>query len=366
MQLPGRTINPNSKITVTRLLPAPGVVLVQPGKKVEALRIIAQAKRPSRYRVIHVARQLARSKIDMDQVMCKAEGDFVEADEVIAISKRGLPFLRRTARAPVAGHIAAIGLGWVLLATEQTTIELQAFVNGVVSKIIPNRGVIIESRGAMITATCGFGGEAYGPLKRLVDRPSESLQVERIDERVKNAILLAGRSVDETVLRAAEEAQVRGIIVGSIDASLMNLDPPVRVRVVATEGFGYMPMASYTFGVLGTLDGKEVSIRGSTPAMASSASKRIQPEPPIILAATSTDSSQTTILSPPSQSGGRDVGVGSRVRVTRGRLLGASGTIDSFPSKPQATEAGIVAPGAYVKLNDTLYYIPWANLEQVN
>ncbi len=365
MQLPGITINANSKIVVARLLHAPGEVLVRRGQQVEALQEVARAELPSRYQVINVAHQLARPKLDMDQVMLKAEGDSVEADEVIAVSKGGLlPFLQRAVRAPAAGYIAAIGPGWVLLETEHATSNLEAFINGAVSRVFPNRGVVIESRGAMITAACGFGGETYGPLKRLVGRNFESLQAEAIDESMKESILLGGQSVDETVLRAAEQAQVRGIIVGSIDAALMDL--PVKVRVVATEGFGQIPMSPYTFGILATLSSRSVSIRGSTPALLPPIASGRQAESPVILATSPRSGSQTDYSAPPKEPAEQEIGVGSRVRVTRGSLLGASGKIDSIPSEPKATEVGLVVPGAYVTLGNTKHYIPWANLEQVN
>ena len=365
MELPGRTINADKRIAVTRRLPVPGEVLVQRGQKVAALQVIARAELPRRYRVIDVARQLARSKVEMSEVLLKAEGDSVEANEVVATSRGGLPFLRRAARAPAAGRIAATGQGWVLLETDRTTFELQAFINGVVSKVIPNRGVVIESHGAIITAGCGFGGEAYGPLKRLVNAPFESLQPEAIDESVKKSILLGGRTIDETTLRAAEKAQVRGLIVGSIDASLRALVPPVKVRVVATEGFGDLPMSPYTFGILGTLDGKNVSIRGSTPPPFPLGGGAPE-EPPLILTSTDKVASQSTQPLPASHQAAEEVGVGSRVRVTWGQLMGAGGKIDSLPSEPHPTEAGVVAPGAYVMIEGTLRYLPWANLEQIN
>jgi hypothetical protein len=344
----------------------PGEVLIQRGQRVEPLQVIARAELTRRYRVIDVARQLAQSRVDMSEVLLKTEGSSVEANEPIATSQGGLPFLRRVARAPAAGQIAAIGPGWVLLETERTIIELQAFVNGVVSKIIPNRGAVIEASGAIITASCGVGGEAYGPLKRLVNGPFEALQAEAIDESLKKCILLGGRSLDEEVLRTAEAAQVRGIIVGSIDAALIRLDPTPKVRVVATEGFGDVPMSPYTFGILGTLAGNEVSIRGNTPTLFPASGGGDNEAPPIILATSSRASSRTTGATSADEQAGPAVEVGSRVRVTRGRLLGASGTIDSIPSEPQATESGVVAPGAQVMIDDALHYVPWANLEQVN
>lgn len=363
MQLPETIINPNRKITITRLLPIHGEVEVERGERVEALQVIARAERPSRYRIINVAKQLAQANIDMEQVMLKAEGEAVQTNEAIASIKGGLPFLQRVARAPVEGRIAAVGPGWVLLETERASIDLPAFINGVVTRVIKNRGVVIESVGAMISAACGFGGEAYGPLKRLVDQPFEILDPEAIDENVEEAIILGGRTIDEPTLRLAEEAHVRGIIVGSIDASLLNLDPPTKVRVVATEGFGDVPMAPYTFGILATtLGGKEVSIRGNTPVLSSAPNNRAQAEPPIILATTRRSS---RIGSAPEEKAQRQLAVGSRVRIVRGQLLGASGTIDSIPTEPQPLEAGIIAAGAYVEVSNVRRFIPWANLERV-
>jgi hypothetical protein len=365
MQIPTITINTNSNIEVTRLLPVPGDTLVQRGQKVAALDVIARTELASHYQVIDVARQLALSKLDMDVVMLKREGESVAANEAIASARGRLPLLRRTVRAPLAGHIAAIGAGWVLLEIERTTVELQAFVNGVVSTVVTNRGARIEAHGARIVASCGFGGEAYGLLKRLVDSPRESLQEAAIDENVKNTILLGGRSVDEAILRTAEAAQVRGIIVGSIDASLLTLDPPVKVRVVATEGFGDIPMSPYAFGILVRLDGREISIRGNTTQSLSADQGRKLVESPVVLWTTSKNVTSHVSASPTGKRRISEIRVGSRVRVSYGQLLGASGTIASIPTKPQATDAGIVAPGAYVMIDNTSRYIPWANLEEV-
>jgi hypothetical protein len=355
MQLPGRVINPDNRIVINRVLPANGEVLVQPGQRVEALTVIARAEIPCRYRVIDVARQLNQPQVDMKRVMRQTVGQPVQANEVLAAASGGLPFLQRSARAPVAGYIAAIGPGWALLETERAVIEIQAFINGLVTQIIPQRGAVIEAHGAIIEAACGFGGEAYGRLYRLVNSPEESLLPEDLTETVKQAIIVGGRSVDEAVLRQAEALQVRAIIVGSLDAGLLELNPPVKVRVVATEGFGYIPMSPYTFGLLTALNGREVSVRGQTPLITPAA------DPPVILATSGYNS-----RSAPTVSAERDLKVGSRVRVIWGEFLGLTGHIDSLPAAPQPTTTGIIASGAYVNIDNQVYFIPWANLEQVN
>jgi hypothetical protein len=363
MQLPERKINAQSKVTVRRMLPVSGEVVVQRGQTVEALDVVARAEVPHRYHVIDVARHFAQPNVEMSKVMTKAEGDEVEPNEVIAQAPGGLPFLQRKVRTPMAGHIAAIGPGWVLLESDHTQVELQAFINGIVSRVVPDRGVVLEASGVVIEAACGFGGEAYGVLKRLVNDSFEIITPEAIDANLKDSIILAGRSVDEEILRRAEAEEVQGMIVGSIDASLLNLDPPLKIKVVATEGFGDIPMSLYTFGILGTLGGREVSMRGQTSNLSLASSQEAVDIRPVILA-TSAKASTLAAMSAEKESK-HQLEIGSRVRITHGRFLGASGTIKVLPAQPQATESGLIVPGAIVTLPDASPYIPLANLEQI-
>jgi hypothetical protein len=351
------------------MLPVPGEILVHPGQEVQALDVVARAEMPSRYRVIDLTRQLARPSVGMSEALLVAEGDSVQANQIVATFKGSLSFLQHPVRAPVAGHIAKIGPGWVLLETERITIEVQAFINGVIAQVVSNSGVIIEATGAVIEAACGFGGEAFGQLKRRVDSPFEALGANTIDESVSEAIVLGGRTVGEEALRKAEAWQVRGIIVGSIQASLLNLDPPVKVRVVATEGFGNIPMSRHAFSILTSLSRKEISIRGQTPNLIWGHDRQWAEKHPIILStktpklARNNYAGFSTAKSTQEKS---EAVVGSRVRITRGKLLGMNGIIDFIPSAPQATAAGIIAPGVNVKVNSEIHYIPWANLEQVD
>ncbi|MCB0193746.1 MAG: hypothetical protein KDJ65_17490 [Anaerolineae bacterium] len=359
MQLPVTTVNTNRKLSIQRMLPAPGEILVEPGQTVEALTVVARTEIPSRYRMIDLARQLGQTNIDLAEVLRVAQGDSVAANELVAVAKVG--FLQRSVRTPVAGYVAAIGPTWLLLETERTTSEIQAFISGKVARILGNRGVVIENSGAMIEAACGFGGEAVGRLKRMVNSPFEPLSIEAINEEVSDSIILGGQTVDEETLREAEKWKTRGIIVGSIDAALLELDPPTKVRVVATEGFGNIPMSAYTFGILTSLSRREVSIRGRSPHITSGS----QPaDPPLILAAAPPKKGSYTATSQPDKP--NPVTEGSRVRAIQGPYLGHSGTIASIPTEPQVMETGILALGAQVKFHNEIVFVPWANLKQID
>ena len=154
---------------------------------------------------------------------------------------------------------------------------------------------------------------------------------------------------------------------GSIQASLLNLNPPVQVPVVATEGFGNVPMSPHTFGVLTSLSRRDVSIRGNSPHLNESSAFEFKHEPSIILAANPLVTSRVYTPPPPRGSSKPiEATVGSRVRVTYGKFMGASGTIEAIPDEPQATETGIITPGATIKFINGRSYIPWANLQQID
>jgi len=349
------------------MLPAAGELLVQPGQAVNALSVVARAELPGQQKVVGVARQLGVPQIDMAEVLRVEVGEFVQKKTVIAAYKRPGALLEQTVRAPVPGVVTAIGPGWILLEVDHRITEVQAFINGVVTRLVGNKGVIVEANGAVIEAVCGFGGEAYGRLNRVVNSPYESLTAKHIGEDCANTILLGGRTLDEEALYAAAAWKVHGIIVGSFPASLLAVDPPVPVRVVATEGYGDISMSPYTFGLLTSLSRREISIRGHTPPPLGQKSTNPQANQPSIIVATDPLSSRGGFVSltPIPQPEPVEAGVGNKVRVIQGELLGASGVIDLIPPDAQPLTNGIVAPGAYVKLKSDIHFVPWANLKLI-
>jgi hypothetical protein len=363
MQLPVTIINPQQKISLRRILPVPGQVLVQPGDHVEPSSVVARAEISSRYRIIDIARQLGQHDLDMDEVSKVKPGQMVKKNQTVAVLRQG-PFLQHTVKAPVSGTVTLLGPGWILLETRRTTIELPAFINGTVQRVLGNRGVIMEGTGAMIEVACGFGGEAIGRLRRLVNSPYDPLTAEAIGEDVSDSIVLGGRTLDEEVLRKAEAWKVRGIIVGSIDASLLALDPPSSVCVVATEGFGEMAMSAYTFGILTSLSRKEVSIRGQTPHLTLTPDGQISNEPPVILATDPPHARQVVTGQTPPETI-EPVTVGSRVRIIHGEHFGLSGSVENIPETAQLTPAGIAALGAFIRLGNSVAFVPWQNLQQI-
>ncbi|GAB4538505.1 MAG: hypothetical protein Kow0063_26370 [Anaerolineae bacterium] len=325
---------------------------------------------------------------DLSRVMVKKRGDRVEAGELLAAKREGLPFLHKPCRSPVTGRLVAIRHGWVVIETEGKAeeeltsegVDLRAFVPGRVTSILDQRSVTIETVGAYIVGACGGGGEGNGVLQVLVENPSDILTAGQIGMEANHAILVGGAGISPDALERAGEMQVKGIIVGGISSSLCALIPHLSFPIVATEGYGNLPMSSIAFNILKQHAGREASLSGQA------GSTEGDSRPVIIVPLTEHQSEMKGAL-PCEDAPVGLAQIGHQVRVTRRPLLGRTGEIISMPVTPQQVPSGLSLPGAQVVLKEqeqrpswsdvistqdgsyvppgAVQFIPWLNLEHI-
>jgi hypothetical protein len=374
-------MSPVTRICVERVLPAPGEILVRTGEQVGAEQKIARIPARGEIRVVNVARILNLGDPDLSRVMLKKRGDRVEAGESIAARRGVLPFLHKPCRSPVTGRLAAIGHGWVVIEgasplssrgngrePEPETLDLLAFVAGRVTAITDQRNVTIETIGAHIVGACGLGGEGNGVLQVPVKDPTQMLTADDIGLGFNNSVLVGGVGVSPEALERAGEMKVRGIIVGGISASLHHLMPSPSFPIVATEGYGDLPMSPLAFDLLKRLEGREVSISGrmgevwdyARPSIIVPLMEHLEDE--------GTPAAGDMPVEP--------VRAGDRVRAVRQPLLGQVGEIVALPAEPQPVASGLFLTGAQVAFANaypagtkhpvgTMHFVPWLNLERM-
>jgi transcription antitermination factor NusG len=344
-----------------RRLPIAGEVLVAVGDSVEPADIIARGPQKSETCVIDVAKSLSVSEHQAGQYMQKEIGDTVEIGEVIAAKKGPIGLLGKTCRAPVSGSIIAINRGQVLLQSmvkesRETAkeSELPALIRGKVVEIINGYGAVIETKAGLIEGIWGWGGASTGLLKVLVNSRDEPLTTAAIDIASQGHILVGGTSIDQAALLRAAEVKVSGIVVGSVHASLAELEPKLPYPVLITEGLGQVPMAAVIFELLRSYDGEMAYIRG--PLKSDGRQKR--PELLIFPATRGqvTPVDRSTLLQE-----------GTTVRVTREPYMGRVGKVKSIPNKSRLMESGIALRSAEIDLGDgERVFVPIANLERIN
>jgi hypothetical protein len=332
-----------TKIRRERLLPVRGEVLVDVGERVEPFEVVAKAYQPGDFRILDVARELSIGEWEAEEYILKEVDAPVRKGEVIA--SKGKLF-RRACRSPVDGFIAAISGGRVIIESASAPIELRAYIKGRVVSLMPDYGVVVETIGTLIQGIWGVGGESYGVVKLLSKDRREPLRHETIDISCKGTITV-GSSVDEEALLKAEEVGVRGIVVGSIEAGLVDLAGSLSFPIIVTEGMGRTPMASIAFDLLSANDGKEASISG-----------KMRPEVVIPI------SPPESLLPPPKY--GAPLEIGDLVKVVRGPYFGSIGEVKALPKRAWRVDSGARLKGAEVELEgEAVVFVPWQNLELI-
>jgi hypothetical protein len=381
------------RVRVERVLPAPGEILVQRGERVEATQKIARSPTRSEIRVLNVARILGLTNRDLAQVMVKKCGDRVEAGEILATRQGVLPFLHKPCRSPSTGRLVAIAHGWVVIEAEADDqeepvgeaegLDLLAFVGGEVADITDQRSVTIETVGTRILGACGLGGEGHGVLQMAVEDRTQILTAENIGMGPNNAILVGGAGLSPEALERATEMKVKGVIVGGMSSSFRELTLIPPFPIVATQGYGSLPMAPVEFETLKQLEGHPAYISGRM-GEAPNASR-----PEITIPLTEHQhmddgqrSREDIPIEPPQ--------IGQQVRALRRPLLGQVGEITSIPAAAQPLPSGLSLHGAQVSFLGFLsteesssqqdvisaqdegsshplstQFVPWLNLERI-
>jgi hypothetical protein len=363
--VPYAQISPTGPIRVERVLPEPGDILVRVGDRVEASQTIARTRRRGATYVLNVAQILGVAGADLAHMMVKKRGDRVEAGEVLAAKQGFLPFWYKPCRSPVPGRLVAVEFGWAVIeadseaalkitssqsgaADEARVItemwSVPALVPGQVVDIGAGRSVIIETMGTYIVGACGMGGEGTGVLRVAVAAPTGTLTADDIGMGFNNAVLLGGSNLSPEALTRAIEMKVRGIIVGSISASVLDLVPDPPFPIVATEGYGHSSMSPQVFDVLRGLEGREVFLSGKM-------GKPWDDDHPSIavpLAKDVPDANAGTGNLPPVES----PRVGVRVRAVRRPVMGRIGQVVSFSAESRTVASGLSLTGADVAFAD--------------
>ncbi len=364
---PGLKVSRLTWIRKERRLPLKGTVLVEKGAQVKAEDVVARTELPGNVVPINVAGMLSVPPEDLKHLMVKKEGDPVKKGEPIAMSKGFFGLFKSTVTAPTDGIIESISYitGQVILREPPVPVEVIAYIDGEVVDVIPDEGVVVQTKGSFIQGIFGIGGERIGTLRVAVDAPDQELTVDHIRPDDKDKVIVGGSFVTKAVLDKAVEVGACGIVVGGIDDAnlreFLGYDIGVAITgneqkgitLIITEGFGRIEMAHRTFDLLKSLDGKKASINGATQIRAGV----IRPE---VIVALDTDEE-------PREEGSEvkeGLVPGSLVRVIREPYFGQIGKVIQLPAELQEIETEAKVRVLELELQDgRRVIIPRANVE---
>jgi hypothetical protein len=318
---------------------------------VEAKDVIADAVLTPEHILLDIAHGLNVPPKKADGLVQRTAGEAVNKDDLIA---GPVGITKRVVRAPRAGHIVVIGDGHVLLEVRNPPFEIRAGLTGTVTNLIPNRGAVIETTGAVVQGNWGNGHMDFGLMQSKLDTPEDELVADSIDVSLRGVFILGGHCKDPLVFKKAAEIPLRGLILSSMDSALLPLVKRMTYPILVLEGFGFHALNAMSYNVLTTNDGREISLN----AQEYDHHNGIRPEIviPLDVPEELEDSSPSAMEFAP----------GHKVRIARAPHLGKIATIESLPAAPVEFSSGIRAPAAEVLLeNNKRTVVPLVNLEMI-
>lgn len=275
---PGLTVTPSTIYRTERRLPLKGRVERALGDVVKAEDRVAYTELPGAVFPVNAAHKLSCPPKDVVEAMLLPEGSKVETGQVVGRYASFFGLFKHELRSPLTGTVEAVSkvTGQVMFRAAPVPVILNAFVDGKVSEIFADEGVAIESQAAYIQGIFGIGGETQGLLKLAVSSSSQVLDEGSLPPDIEGKILVGGSLVTLGAIRKAAKQKARGIIAGGIHdqdlRELLGYDLGVAITggenlgitVILTEGFGSIPMANRTYGLLKEREGSKTSICGAT------------------------------------------------------------------------------------------------------
>jgi hypothetical protein len=350
MLAPVLHVLPLATITRERTLPVAGKVNVHINQRVNPTDVVAEATFAREHVLLDVARTFGVSSTAADKLIKVNPGDRLAQGALVAESRGFIP---HTIKAPRPGRVMIVGSGQVLMEVGDTRVELRAGLPGLVTQVLPERGVVISTAGALIQGVWGNGRIDNGLMVSLLEKPDDILNPDRLDVSLRGSVILGGHVRDAETLRAAAELPVRGLILSSLLSPLMVTAYQMRYPIIVTDGFGAMPMNSAAFRLLTTNNKREVTVNAEH-------FDRYSGDRPEVIIPLPVSSE------PPEPKNFESFAVGQIVRLRRPPGAGMVGTLSSLPAGLSTLPSGLRVPAAEVKLeNGETVLVPLVNLEVV-
>lgn len=364
---PGLTVSGDIVVRRVRRLPIKGEVLVKSGAKVGPLDVVAQAMLPGVLQTIKVAEKLGIEAQDVHSLLKVKVGDSIVKDQLVAEGKKLFGFFK--APAVTSEHVGTLEsisevTGNLLIREPSIPVDIKAYIQGTVHEVLPEEGVIVETRCAMVQGIFGVGGERVGVIRIAVSDPGKVLEASDVLDSDSGKILVGGAGMSYDAIMKASSLGVIGLIAGGIrDSDLTKFlgfdigvaitgQEPINLTLLVTEGFGYLGMAERTFTLLRSLEGQTASINGATQIRAGV----IRPE---IIAPIAAD-----VAKPLQAPDTFELKKGTPIRVIREPYFGKLGTVTELPAHLVVLDSGTEVRVLRAKLSDGEdVTVPRANVE---
>lgn len=340
------------ELHVVRRLPANAEVKVRAGERISGDHVIAKTDPKNLAVRIAIADQLGVAPADVAKHLIRQVGSTFAAGEAMAKTRKGL---RNTVVAsPMAGTLLSIdadtGVG--LLAPGGGE-DVRSLVSGDVEYVEGKQSVAIRTVGSRLFGIVGIGPSVSGDLRIAVGGPGEELTSKASGADMAGQIVVGGSHANAATMRRLMEVGAAGLIVGGMVereiAACLGIPAEDRLApwrvgptdigigdslmsnlaIMATEGFGVLPICGDVFSFLKTLDGQRVSL------LTTSRINGYLSRPQLLLV-------NEAMLDEDAPAEAMTMTESTRIRVTDQESLGLSGTVAERPKRLRKADGILV------------------------
>lgn len=359
---------------VARLLKNQGELNVVAGQEVTPDEIIGSFTLSAGFRTINLASLLSVSPASCEKYLARALGKIIYQGELLAC-KKGL-LGNKNIVSPTDGVLDFLNkkTGELKINFLPKKIKVPAGVYGVVESVDKIRGrAIIRTQVTSIQGVLGSGKSRDGILHIL---GKNDILVNKPDIKVEHSglILVGGSLFFRDAISSAVSSGITGLISGGINAQdfkgmsggklsfPQKFDNDVGISVVATEGYGSIPLGFDIFSILEQYQGKFAFINGSSaevllPYLSSDCLTRIKKTSLPGLIEHNLTQDQVHLREE------WELKPGLKVRVTGNSYLGEQGKIISIDQSQTQLASGIKDYLATIETARRKIQVPVANLE---
>jgi hypothetical protein len=358
----------NINLRRVRELPIAGEVLVQVGDEVTSDQVVLRSKLLGDLHIIRVAESLGiESSAALKDIVVNL-GDSVIPGTVVAKRVGLFGLFSQSVTSSVSGEVEFIteSTAHIGVRLPPKDLNVRAFLLGKVVEVIPQYGVVISGRCALLQGVFGVGGERFGRILNLSTKRDSEILLSHLPINCEGAILCGGKHVNSEVLKEAARRGACGFITGSVSSDTLREflgyeigvaitgNEPISMSFFITEGFGHLVMNERTLKILHALEGREGAISGATQVRAGS----LRPE--LLVAQALEDYIDEEL---------RNLSVGNSIRVVRSPYFGMIGKIRSLPNEIAVLENGVRARVVKIELSEVSkgspkeVIVPRANVE---
>ena len=335
-----------------RLLPTPGEVIVRRGQEVTAVQVVARTPQQTHYTLVDGSHALGVPPETLAQYLVVSPGDAV-AQGAPLLRKKGSLGSSKVVKSPVDGILYQVNNGRIILQKRTVLFELRALITSEVTRVFPDYGVLLETPGSLVQAVWDSGKDGTGKIQVVTTTPSAALTEGQVGAAVRGAVVVAGRADRFDLLHQLEDNGGRGLIVGSMPASLCRQAHTFSFPILITDGIGRCPMATPIFDLLQQSQERTAALFCRQPERRNSRPEIAIPLPGTTIADKNTKRGET-------------ITAGQTVRIVRAPHHGLVGTVQAVYLHTRTTNIGARLPGADVLLPDgQVIFVPYTNLDLI-